>query len=513
MGKNRMFLMAMTIMVSGATFAGGILTNTNQSVSFLRNPAHDAYIGIDGIYTNPAGVIFLGDGFHLGFNWQYARQTRTITTFNPDFALGLRNNGYNQENGKEFEGIANAPFIPSIQAAYNKGNWSFQGSIAITGGGGKCEFSNGIGSFESAVGAIANSLKPLGATGYDVDGYMRGKQFYIGFTLGASYKITDNLSVYGGARLLYGVASYKAKLNNIMVNTADGAVPFGTFLDNANTRIAGGIMQYANGISQLEAGIAQYTAAGVPAPEELTQKLAEAQAGKAQLEGTQQSLQTLEVYREGVSLMSDQTGVGIAPIVGIDYKVGNFNFAAKYEFKTRMRMKNSSTVKEAHAIDAVNKFRDGTSVPEDQPALFTAGAQWSVLPNVRVSAGYHLFFDKQAHWYNHDEKKLDGNTWEVNGGVEWDVTDKLQVSGGLQKTNYGLSDEYMNDMSFVVSSYTFGLGVGYKVTDKVKVNAAYFQTNYDTYNQEVAPTATNHTTHNDFTRTNKVFGLGVELTI
>ena len=157
--------------------------------------------------------------------------------------------------------------------------------------------------------------------------------------------------------------------------------------------------------------------------------------------------------------MSDQTGVGIAPIVGIDYKTGDFNFAAKYEFKTRMRMKNSSTVKEAHQIAAVNKYRDGSSVPEDQPALLSVGAQWSILPTVRVGAGYHLFFDKSAHWYNHEEKKLDGNTWEVNGGVEWDVTDKLQVSGGLQKTNYGLSDEYMNDMSFVVSSYTFGVGL------------------------------------------------------
>ena len=325
--------------------------------------------------------------------------------------------------------------------------------------------------------------------------------------------MTENLSVYGGARLLYGTASYKARLSNIMVNTAAGAVPFGTFLDNANARIAGGIMQYTEGIAQLEAGIAQYKAAGVPVPETLTTQLAQAQAAKAQLEGTQASLQTLETYREGVSLMSDQTGVGIAPIVGVDYKIGAFNFAAKYEFKTRMRMKNSSTVKEAHQIAAVNKYRDGSSVPEDQPALLSVGAQWSILPSVRVGAGYHLFFDKSAHWYNHEEKKLDGNTWELNGGVEWDVTDKLQVSGGLQKTNYGLSDEYMNDMSFVVSSYTFGLGVGYQISDKVKVNAAYFQTNYDTYKQDVAPVVTNHSTHNDYTRTNKVVGVGVEIKI
>ncbi len=488
--------------------AGGILTNTNQNLAFNRMMARDGAIGIDGVYSNPAGVAFLTDGWHLSLNWQYAHQTRTIWTTNPDFIFGMNNNS---QEVKKYKGTADAPIIPSVQAAYNKGKWSLQGAIAVTGGGGKCTFEDGIGSFESAVGAIADMLKPLGATGYGLDGFMRGKQYYFGFTLGAAYKLTDNLSVYGGARLLYGTASYKARLNDIMVNTANGAVPFGSFLDAANNTIAGGIAQYADGIAQLEAGIAQYAAAGVPAPEELTAQLAAAQAAKAQLEGTQGKLASLETYREGVNLMSDQSGIGIAPVIGIDYKLGDFNFAAKYEFKTRMRMKNSSTVKEAHAIAAVNKFRDGSSVPEDQPALLTVGAQWSVLPNVRVGAGYHLFFDKSAHWYNHEEKKLDGNTWEYNAGVEWDATKKLQVSGGFQKTNYGLSDEYMNDMSFVVSSYTYGFGIGYKITDKVKVNVAYFQTNYDTYHQEVTPTMMNHTTHNEYTRTNRVLGVGCDI--
>ena len=47
----------------------------------------------------------------------------------------------------------------------------------------------------------------------------------------------------------------------------------------------------------------------------------------------------------------------------------------------------------------------------------------------------------------------------------------------------------------------------------MKVNAAYFQTNYDTYKQDVAPVVTNHSTHNDYTRTNKVVGVGVEIKI
>ena len=511
------------ILFSGNAFAGGILTNTNQNIAFNRNMARDGIIGIDGVYSNPAGVVFMEDGFHLSVNWQMAFQTRTISTNNPDFALGMNNNG---NTTKEFKGEANVPVIPSLQAAYNTGRWSLQANIAITGGGGKCEFSEGIGSFESAVGAITSTLKNTSTelnenfglfgcnvpnvTGYDVDGFMSGKQYYIGFTLGSAYKITDNLSVYGGARLLYGTASYEARLNNIRVMNGITGMTLPEYFEG----IESGLTTAAINI---QAHPEAYIQAMMAQGKTLEQAQKTLQNAGTQLKTTVEKLEgsgiALAPYTNGVNLKSDQTGMGIAPIIGIDYKIGTFNFGAKYEFKTRMRMKNNSTVKEAHQIAALNKYRDGSSVPEDQPALFTIGGQWSVTPSVRVMAGYHLFFDKSAHWYNHDEDKLDGNTWEYNGGAEWDVNDKLLVSAGIQKTNYGLSDEYMNDMSFVVSSYTYGLGLRYKISDKVKVNVAYFQTNYDTYKQDVTPAATNATTHNDYTRTNRVLGVGVDITL
>ena len=183
MNKIKTFFLAFVSSLSMTANAGGILTNTNQNIAFLRNPARDGAIGIDGVYYNPAGVVFLEDGFHLSLNIQNAHQTRTITSTNPYFALGAKNNG---NETKVFKGKADAPIIPSIQAAYNKSNWSFQFNFAVTGGGGKCEFANGLGSFESVVGAIANQLAPLGSTGYDVDGYMQGRQYYYGFQLGAA---------------------------------------------------------------------------------------------------------------------------------------------------------------------------------------------------------------------------------------------------------------------------------------------------------------------------------------
>lgn len=55
MVKQRLAFLAAAVAVAGNALAGGLLTNTNQNVVFLRNPARDAAIGIDGVYSNRPG--------------------------------------------------------------------------------------------------------------------------------------------------------------------------------------------------------------------------------------------------------------------------------------------------------------------------------------------------------------------------------------------------------------------------------------------------------------------------
>ena len=488
MTKKLLFCVALLSAVSGTALAGGILTNTNQNVAFLRNPARDGAIGIDGIYSNPAGVAFMDEGTHLSINWQAAWQTRTIETTNPVFTMSKDFNGQPQR----YEGKASAPFLPSVQAAYNKGKWSLQFNFSVTGGGGKCEFANGLGSFEGAVGQIAAGLNQFGVmaglpnpricNGYDCNSYMQGKQYYFGFTMGAAYKVTDNFSVYGGIRVLYGSATYKAKIDNIKVIT--DATPEG--------------MDFGQYYDQLKPYI----------------------DAAAQVSPAAKKLQAVESYREGVNLQSDQSGVGFAPILGADLKLDKFNFAVKYEFRTKMNMENKSTVKEAHAIDAVNVFRDGTSIREDQPSLLAFGVQYTPVECVRINAGYHHFYDKAAKKtyykmneagvstrYDNKNDMLANGTNEYLGGAEWDITKKLTASAGFQITRYGNTDEYINDISFVVDSWSYGLGVKYKVTDKIAINAAYFKTCYDDYTTAVDANGV----QNSFTRSNRVGAIGVDI--
>jgi long-subunit fatty acid transport protein len=508
---------------------------------FLKNPARDAAIGLDGVYSNPAGVVFMPEGLHIAFNWQYAHQTRTINSTNPVFALGEKNHGLQT---KEFEGVADAPIIPSLQIAWNKGNWSLQFNMSVPGGGGSCEFASGLGSFESVVGTIAQKFMLLdskadqmnGVTdmfapyyaamgmtapdyvnnnnvkGYDMNGYMMGRQYYYGFQLGAAYKINPNLSVYGGLRLLYGDAVYKAKISGIMVKQGTSYTRFNEFLPNIPVQVqqlATTAQQHLGLINTME----QAHAAGMlPLTPEQQATLAGAkqslEAGVAELEQSQEEMNSLAKYSSGVNLLCNQNSLGIAPIIGIDWKYKNFNFAAKYEFKTQIRMKNESTVDEASEIAAVNKYRDGEKVNEDQPAQLAVGAQWAPFSGVRLNVGWHHFFDKQASWYGETQDKLKHNTNEFLAGAEWDVNDKLNISAGGQLTRYGLSDEYMNDISFVVSSYSVGLGFSYKVKDNITMTAAYFQTMYDNYNRNDYP---QQGVSDSFTRTNRVLGIGCQV--
>ena len=527
-------------MTTVSTMAGGILTNTNQSVLFLKNPARDAAIGLDGVYSNPAGVAFMPEGFHIAFNWQYAHQTRTITSTNPVFALGKKNEG---KTIKEFQGVADAPIIPSLQAAYNKGNWSVQFNFSVPGGGGSCEFADGLGSFESVVGNIASKfmaldqtaaqlnglttmLTPLytmfgataptaisstGVSGYDMNSYMQGRQYYFGFQLGTAYKIKENLSVYGGLRLLYGSATYRARISNIMVKTGSAYEDFESFLPKVPAQMQEcmtSAQQNLNFINQVE-GHPAYATLPAETQAQLTAAKMALSQGIGSLEQSKGEMAKLAKYSEGVNLLSNQSSLGIAPIIGVDWKMNDkFNFAAKYEFKTQTRMENESTVFEASEIGAVNKFRDSEKVNEDIPALLTIGARWNPIDAVNLNLGWHHYFDKNANWYNNSQDLLRSNTNEYLAGVEWDVTDKLNVSCGGQLTRYGLTDEYMNDMSFVANSYSFGFGFSYKVKDHVTLSAAYFQTNYENYNRENYPTAGVNDT---YTRTNYVLGLGCQV--
>ncbi len=511
--KKQLLVCAAIAMASATpTFAGGLLTNTNQNVAFNRMMSREASIGIDGVYYNPAGVVFMGDGHHLSINWQLAFQSRTIEN-NYDL---FNNNVNDPTTPRTFKGKAFAPVIPSFQYAYNKGNWSFQGNFALTGGGGKCTFDNGLGSFEkivaeTAIGAcqLANGIDQVAAAYgvpgvfssderfgkqgiYSYDSYMHGRQYYYGLSVGAAYKINEHFSAFAGVRGVYASCNYYGYVENIKV----GAMPLYQVLDPTKESAA------------------------------------------------------------NIELSCDQSGLGFTPIIGVDFKTGRWNFSAKYEFKTRMRLKNKSVnqipsignlsdnLRKAYIAggvpeqaadnilnnqvvqgamlqlktqfdtkidEALGEYEDGKKIAADIPAYLTIGAGYSPVDAVRINVGFHWFDDKHATSYNNRNKKLKRGTLEYNAGVEVDVCKKITLSTGWQSTNYGLSDEYMDDKSFVTSSNSAAVGGVYHISKKMDLNVAYFHTFYQhKKTSEKVNTGTGYY-NSDYSRNNNVFAVGLDI--
>lgn len=414
--------------------AGGYLTNTNQSAAFLRMPAQEAVISVQGAYYNPAGVGFLSNGWHEALNIQSAYQTRTATSHFDFFQYGAANNG---ATTKKYKGKASAPVIPSFDLAYVHNRWFGSFHFGLTGGGGKAEFKDGLGSFESLVSMLpvvagALSGKDASSLPYSFDSYMRGRQYYFGGQLGIGYKIKPGLSVSLGGRLTYATTNYYGHVQNIQL----AGVPVATLLSNAGITLS--------------------------------------------------NTNLSNVLANGINLNCDQTGWGFAPIVGVHWQNGRWNVAAKYEFKTRMRLTNRSNLTEGEALSNLAEFTDGKKVTGDIPALLAAGAQYAILPNLRAAAGFHYYFDKDARQYNDKQKRLDGNTWEITAGLEYDLNDRWTVSAGGQSTNYGLgkNSRYISDMSFVTSSYSVGLGAKFKVNKSINMEVAYFKTFYKKYRKQ-----------------------------
>ena len=524
MKKLKLVSLAIAMASAAPTFAGGLLTNTNQHVAFNRMMSREASIGIDGVYYNPAGVVFMGEGHHLAINWQLAYQTRSIEN---DYAL-FTNNVNNPITPRTFKGEAFAPVIPSFQYAYNKGNWSLQAAFALTGGGGKCTFDNGLGSFEKIVAetaiaacqlagavdqvasqygvpAVFSRDKYFGKEGkYSYNSYMHGRQYYYGLSIGAAYKINDHLSAYAGVRGVYALTNYYGYVEDIKV----GNMPLYMVLDPTKEKAA------------------------------------------------------------NIELSCDQSGLGFTPMLGIDFKTGRWNFAAKYEFKTRIRLKNKSvnqtpsignlpdnlrnayiaggvpelaadailansaiqgamgqlkTQFDSKLEGAIGEYEDGKKIAGDIPAYLAVGVGYSPVDAVRVNVGFHWFDDKNATSYKNRNKELDRGTLEYNAGIEVDINKKITLSTGWQNTNYGLPDEnldtpaskrYMDDKSFVVSSNSVAFGGVYHINKKMDLNVAYFHTFYQhkKTSEKVQLTAQKSFNYNsDYTRNNNVFAVGLDI--
>ena len=434
---------------AAVTFAGGLLTNTNQSASFVRNPARFASLSTDAIYFNPAGTAFFNDGWSFSANWQMIWQQRDAISIKPTV-------GGKTPRTEKYDGKVYVPCMPTLFAAYKTGDWTFSGFFGMPGGGGKAEFNNGLPSFDNLIGSLGAKLNlPIALQGAS---QFESTQYLFSLQLGAAYRINENLSAYAGVRTNYISNNYKG---TIMANSAFGA----------------GVQNIAT-----------------------------------------------------IDLDMDQSGIAFAPIVGLDYKVGNFNFAAKYEFRAVTNIENSNSNPKIADIKAnadldpylaavglsstaieqmaggalggtLGGFADGNTLRADAPATLTLAGSWQALPRLQVMAGWNYYFDKDAKIESlmggyDNMRNLSRNTIEYLCGAEFKVTDKLLLSAGIQFSNFGINDEYTSDLGFINDSFMTGIGGMYSISEKVDINFGYCYANYAPDHNKRTSTRYERKTHN-----------------
>jgi long-subunit fatty acid transport protein len=342
--------------------------------------------------------------------------------------------------------------------------------------------------FEELIGGI---VYKNGGNSYALNQNLTGEQYFYGFQVGASYKITDNFSVFGGARGVLANCSYTGAIANIKANGMNAA-EYSALSEQA-----------AAGAQQAATAAQQYAAAGMAAEAAKYAAMAEEYKAAAVKAGTVAAM--IGDYK----LDCAQSGFGITPIIGLDWNLGKLNLAAKYEFRTKINLENESNNSAnltalAAQVPAVAVYADGAKVRSDIPAILTLGAMYQITDNVRAMGGFHYYWDKDAK--GTPIKKGD-NTWEANLGIEWDVNDKVLLSLGGQRTQYGFDDTDMQDTNFNISSSAICVGGAYKFSEKIKLNLGYMHSFYGNHEFKNA-----NGTACDYTRKNDVVGASLDIT-
>ena len=492
--------------ISGALFAGGIVTNTNQSAAWVRLPSRNASTEIDAVYYNPAGLMKLKNGFHFSVSNQSIEQNKTVENFykGPGNVFGL--------NQSKYDGKVSAPLFPSIYAVYKTDRLAYSLGFGPVGGGGGAVFKKGLPSFELSAADLVPALQPTqGADAYKLDAYFEGTSVFLGYQGGVSFKVNDMISIAAGLRYVTAKNTYKGHLNDIEVElptgwtradaVMNGIAASATTAATSTTALHNGgagslTLAQAQGLGIITAGQRAQLEGGLAAfgsPTTVTIDVADAvfkgAAAKYTATGTLLKDQSADVA---------QTGSGVAPIFSINISPSdNLNIAIKYEGITKMTLKNKTKKDFMTGYNTagapITMFPDGDVTPNDMPAMISAGVDYKISPTFKLSLGGNYFFDKNAD-YGHT-MDLDNNPatpttfvknsyiifdngYSIDGCLEYKINDKFLVSCGYIYANQGVNDNFQSDIDYFQGSQTFGFGGAYNVKENIQINLGFSYTGY-----------------------------------
>ncbi len=512
----------MLIVFPATVLAGGIVTNTNQSASFIRMPAQDAVVGAEGTYFNPAGLSFLENGFHFSLSNQTISQSRTVKSTYPMAR-------------SKFDGDVNAPLFPTLYGVYKTGNMAYSLGVNPIGGGGSANFEEGLPSFEQRVAVLPPTLSAAGisTSQYAMDAAFDGTSLNWGIQLNASYAINQMVAFSIGVRYIIANNTYSGHLKNIMINPEHGLNPNGpgnmVSAPNFFTTLATVSTMAVDSIQPvIEGGGGDFTLNELVAAGQMDQSDAdELAAGLGDNYNEDMTASDIQsAYNLNAQLMTglasntkdmevdaSQSGNGIVPVAGLHIRVSDqFDFAVKYEHKAAITMTNSTT------IDDVGMYPDGAETPNDMPAMLSFGANYKPFQQLQLSGGFHYYFDKNADYGKTidnepvtNDEVMDNNFWEAAIGVEYSINPSLIISGGYLRTQTGVKEIYHSDLSHSLSTNSVGAGFKYLINPGLGVNFGVMSTMYESDTRAFNNQGIEY--HEEYKRNAFTIALGIDLKI
>lgn len=462
---KRILIFVVNVMLAMQVFAGGLLTNANQSAQFVRLLSRNASTDLDAVYFNPAGLTQLKDGIYFGIHNQSIIQTRNITT-GPSFMY------------TDYKGESTIPFFPSAFAVYKQNKWAFSLGFGQNGGDGKVIFDKGFPSFEKVfrekMAPLMPALAELSALGFPVSDYgvdisFKSSSVLWGIQAGASYNISKVLSLFLGGRYVPVLNTYYGTISNIRIGPTDG-------LQNAQ----------------------EYLTNAALAADAVNQSLL---AVQLRLYSTKLADQILD---------TKQTGGGVTPMIGFDIHFDKLNIGLKYEHQTIIGLKNTTKT------DPTDLFTDGDLTNTDIPPIVSGGVDYKILGNLKVSASFNLYLDKMVNWGKNvylQLRTIDKNSKELAFGLQYNLTKNFALSAGYLNSDTGVSEQYQSDFSYSNDSYTTGLGLQWNMNKRLVFDAGMMLTTYKNSTKtfiEAAPVGTYTETYGKDTFA-FAFGIGYKI--
>jgi long-subunit fatty acid transport protein len=505
------------LLITGSLFAGGIVTNVNQSAAWIRLPSRNASTSIDAAYYNPAGLMKLENGFHVSLSNQFIYQTREVdnTYAGPPASVvplvtGVTHYGLNDN---AYKGTAKAPLFPSFFAVYKMDKFAFSLGFGVIGGGGSATFDKGLPSFAMSPSDLVPSLAAkAGVKGYRLDAYFEGTSAFFGYQGNLAYKVNDWLSVAAGFRYVTAKNTYKGHLNDIQVDMGGG-----TWLA-ANTVLAG-LSANLTSIKGIPASLAPAIAGGAGSLT-LAQLVGAGMMTAAQKTGIEAGLAAIGVPAANIPLMNvntisgtvtaatpalndqiaginasaslvanqsadvEQTGSGYAGVFSVNISPSeNLNIAIKYETQTKLELKNKTQPNQGFLVGYEAKagsvtgasipdmtlpiimFPDGGATRNDMPAMLSVGVDYKITPNLKISLGGNYYFDKSVDYGHKVDDDLNSYTPSVHiSNKDIIASNGMSVCAGLE---YNISQKFLVSGGFILSNKG--------VNEKYQSDLTYYQ--------------------------------------